>query len=247
MNGLRPLIGVLLIAVLPGMCQAGIGPEYEHLASLGISLGAMRWLADEDAANYPGDEYGPGGAAQIRPAGKAAFRYRFNHTWTMSLESGFGWNSYPESENLVLWTIPLTVGAERRVGEFMGATTSACFGGGIYVWGLRRGGEFIKDAQTQKDYHAGDPGAYLGLLGEVPLSPVLTMMMQTTGNFIISAHADDFKDRFGGSDFYVDLRIGLNYYFSTTEGQIHQEPKEGEQKPDRRRPMPEPDDEGGQP
>ncbi len=242
MNGLRPWIGVLLIAVLPGVCQAGIGPEYEDLASFGISVGAMRWLADGDAADYPGDTHGPGGAAQLRPAGRAAFRYRFSRTWAMSVESGFGWNSYPESDNLVLWAIPLTFGAERRVGEVMGATTSFCFGGGIYVWGLRRGGTFIKDARTQQNYHAGDPGGYVGLMGEFPVSRVLTAIVQTTGNFIYSAHADDFEDRFGGSDFYMDLRVGLHYYFSTREGLVHT-PKEGDREPVRRpRPMPEPEE-----
>lgn len=247
MNGLRPLIGVLLIAALPSICHASIGPEYEHLASFGISLGAMRWLADGDAADYPGDDHGPGGAAQIRPAGRAAFRYRFNRTWTMSVESGFGWNGYPEADNLVLWAIPLTLGAERRVGEMMGATTSLCFGGGIYVWGVRRSGEFLIDAKTQKDYHAGDPGLYLGLMGEFPISPVLTTIVQTTGNFIYSSHADDFEDRFGGSDFYMDLRIGLNYYFSPHEGLVHRGPEEGARRPERPRPMPEPDEEDGQP
>jgi hypothetical protein len=248
MSGLRPLMGVLLIALLPGVGHAGLGPEYEHLASFGISIGGMRWLADSDAAKYPGDEHGPGGTAQMRPAGRAAFRYRYNSTWTMSLEAGFGWNGYADSDNLVLWAIPLTIGAERRVAEVMGASTSLCFGGGIYVWGLRRGGEFLIDAKTQHDYHAGDPGGYLGLHGEFPMSPVLTMFLQTTGNFIYSAHSDNFPDRFGGSDFYVDLRVGLNYYFSTTEGLIHRAPKEGAQQPDRHpRPAPEPDEEGGQP
>ncbi len=246
MKGLRPLIGALLVALLPGLCQAGIGPEYENLASFGIGLGAMKWLADGDAADYPGDAAGPGGASQPRPVGRAAFRYRFDSTWTMAVEAGFGWNSYPDSDNLVLWAIPVTVGAERRIGEVLGATTSACFGGGVYVWGLRRNSIFIKDAVTQQDYHAADPGAYIGLVGEIPMSRVLTLFVQTTGNFIYSTHSDDFKDRFGGSDFYTDLRIGLHYYFSTREGLIRGEPGE-EEEPQRPREVPEPIEDGGQP
>lgn len=246
MKGLRPLIGVFLVALLSGPSQAGIGPEYEHLASFGVGLGAMKWLADGDAADYPGDAIGPGGASQPRPVGRATFRYRFNNKWTLAVESGFGWNSYPESDNLVLWAIPLTLGAERRIGDVLGATTSACFGGGVYVWGLRRNGQFIIDAKTQQDYHATDPGFYAGLHGEVPMSRVLTVFLQATGNFIYSAHSDDFKDRFGGSDFYTDLRIGLNYYFSTSEGLIRGEPDE-EEEPERPREIPEQIDDGGQP
>ena len=149
----------------------------------------------------------------------------------------------------MLWVIPLTVGAERRVGELLGASTSVCFGGGIYVWGLRRHSVFIKDkGQKQKDYHAGDPGAYLGLQGEFPLSRSVTVMLQTTGNFIYSAHADDFEDRFGGSDFFIDSRIGLHYYFSTREGLIRGEPEEGDQPLERGpRGVPEPIEDGGQP
>mgnify|MGYP007065749558 CR=1 FL=1 len=114
MKGLTPLIGALLIAMVPGLCQAGVGPEYNGLASFGISLGAMNWLADSDAREYEGDEFGPGGTAQPRPIGRAAFRYRFNTTWTLAVQAGFGWNSYPESDDLVLWVIPLTAGVERR-------------------------------------------------------------------------------------------------------------------------------------
>jgi hypothetical protein len=246
MKGLRPLIGVLLVALLPGLSHAGVGPEYENLASFGLSLGMMKWLADEDAADYPGDASGPGGAAQPRLAGRAAFRYRFNSKWVMAVETGFGWNGYPDSDNLVLWAIPVTVGAERRVGEVLGATTSACFGGGVYIWGLRRDGIFIKDAVTQQDYHAADPGVYVGLEGEFPVSRSLTMFLQTTGNFIYSAHSDDFKDRFGGDDFYVDLRIGVHYYFSTREGLIQGEPS-GEEEPEEPRQAPEPIEDGGRP
>lgn len=214
MRRLCLLLAGILLAVTPLVAQAGIGSELNEKGSFGFSLGAMRWLADEDAAEWQGHP------AQIRPIGKAVFRYRVNASWVVSIETGFGWNSYAESDDLVTWVIPTTVGAERRLGELWGATTYLAVGGGFYVWGRRRGGEFLLDSVTHKSLHATDPGIYAGFTAESPLTKYVTVMAQTALHFIYSAHAGDFEGELGGSDLFVDLRIGVNYYFSPYEGLI---------------------------
>lgn len=218
MKGSCLFMGVILTMMLPTWCQAGVSPRLDGMGSFGVSLGVMQWLADSDAREFDGDEYGDGGTAQIRPIGKMVFRYRFSGIWVLSVETGYGWNSYPDSDDLVLSVIPATVGLERRIGEISAATASLCFGAGVYVWAQRRGGEFLIDAETYKDYHAADPGAYAGLAGEFHVSDHVTVMTQLTGNFIYSAHSNDFKDRLGGDHVFVDLRIGVNCYFCTSRG-----------------------------
>lgn len=219
MKRLCLLVGCVLALGLPTSSQAGVSSELNGLGSFGISVGAMRWLADSDAAEWEGN------AAQIRPIGKMVFRYRFSDQWAATVETGFGWNSYADSDNLVHWVIPTTVGAERRLGQYWGMTASLNVGGGIYVWGRRRGGNFLRDDVTQQKYHAADPGAFVGLVGEYHVDEHVTLTHQLTTTYIYSAHSDDFKAALGDDDLFVDVRIGVNYYFSTREGLILSEPE----------------------
>jgi hypothetical protein len=39
-------------------------------------------------------------------------------------------------------------------------------------------------------------------------------------HFIYSTHKDDFTGRLGGNDLFLDLRLGVNYYFSPYEGLV---------------------------
>jgi hypothetical protein len=220
MKGFNLLIGGILLALLPAASQAGIGTELNGMGSFGISLGGMNWLADADARTFDGDAHGEGGTAQPRLIGKAVFRYRLNTNWLIALESGFGWNSYPDSDDLVLWVIPTTVGLERRFRDISGFTTSFLFGAGVYVWGQRRHGEFLLDAVTQRDYHAADPGLFGGLVAETHIAAHVTFTGMVAAHYIYSAHKDDFKDRLGGDDVFAEMRLGVNYYFSPYEGLI---------------------------
>lgn len=208
------LLTSAVIALMPATSQAGIGPELDRTASFGVSMGAMRWLADKGAREW--QEH----PAQVRPIGKAVFRYRMNSTWLMSVETGFGWNSYAESDDLVTWVIPTTIGLERRFGELWGATTYFDFGAGFYVWAQRRGGHFIKDPVTNKDLHGIDPGVYAGVSGETHLTGHVTLTVHSTLHFMYETNSDDFPSGFGGNDLFIDLRAGLNYYFSPYEGLI---------------------------
>lgn len=227
MKGRSLLIGGILAALISGGAQAEIGSELNGMASFGADLGLMQWLADSDARSHDADQFGEGGSARPRPIGNIAFRYRKNETWALAVNGGFGWNSYPDSDNLILWVLPLTAGLERRIADFYGVTTSLSFGGGFYTWAVRRNGRYIIDSETQQRYTASDPGLYGGLVGEFHLAPHLTFISHLKMTFIYSAHGDDFKAAYGGSDLYTDFRVGLNYYFDTYEGFILGEAEEG--------------------
>jgi hypothetical protein len=214
MRRLPLLLAGLLLLTMPLAARAGIGSELTEKGSFGLSVGMMRWLEDEDAAEWEGHP------AQIRPIAKAVFRYRANDTWVLSVETGFGWNSYAESDDLVTWVIPTTIGFERRIGDLWGAATSVAAGGGFYVWARRRDGNYLRDPITFNALHATDPGVYLGFTAEDGLTEYVTVMAQTQLHFIYSAHASDFEGELGGSDLFLDLRIGVNYYFSPYEGLI---------------------------
>jgi len=220
MRGLRVLAGAACLLLLPAVSQAGIGTELNGLGSFGVSLGLMRWFADSGAAKYNGQ------AAQPRPIGKAVFRYRFNTDWLLSIETGYGWNSYPGSGDVVTSVIPTTFGLEKRVGELWGATTSAVAGAGFYVWARRQGGTFLKDPETAHDLHAIDPGVYIGGTGEFHMSSHVTCAIQTSLHYIVNL-GDKFPTVLGGDDVFMDVRAGFNYYFSTSEGLIWKPKSEG--------------------
>ncbi len=219
MKSFRLLAAGLLVALFPAWCHAGISPALNGHGGFGISLGVMRWLADADAREFPGDEEFPeGGSAQLRPIGKAMFRYRIDSQWVLSIEIGYGFNGYKNSGDTVLFTIPTTFSLERRIGEIRGATTAVSFGAGAYVWGLRRSGQYLRDPVTYKALHTVDPGILLGLTSEFHVGRAVTFMAALTGNYIFSVHGSDFEGYLGGNKAYADLRIGLNYYFSPYEG-----------------------------
>ncbi len=224
MRGLRVLVVAACLLLLPAMSQAGIGTELNGLGSFGASLGMMRWLADSDATKYNGQ------AAQIRPIGKAIFRYRFNTDWLLSIETGYGWNSYAGSGNVVTSVIPTTFGLEKRVGELWGATTSAAAGAGFYVWARRQNHLFLKDPETAHDLHAIDPGVYIGGTGEFHMSPHVTCAFQTSLHYILKLSSDNFPTVLGGNDVFMDVRFGFNYYFSPSEGLIWKPKPEGGKK-----------------
>jgi len=209
------LLGVMLL-LIPAVCQAGIGSELNGLASFGASGGFMRWFADSDARSYNGH------AAQVRLMGKAVFRYRFSTDWLGAIEAGYGWNGYQDSGDMTLVVIPLTAGVERRVGEVWHLTASAAAGGGIYIWGLRRDGQFLRDPETSERLQATSPGVYLGGTGEFHVSTHVTSTVQVVAHYMLATggQKDDFPTALGGDDVFTEVRIGLNYYFSPYEGLI---------------------------
>ena len=221
MKGIR-LLGLALL-LIPAVCHAGIGTELNGLASFGAGGGLMRWVADSDAAKYNGN------AAQIRPIGKAVFRYRFNTTWLGTVEAGYGWNGYPNTGDATLVVIPLTLGVERRVGNLSSITTSLAGGAGMYIWGFRQGGQFLRDPVTSERLQATSPGAYLGGTGEFHVSTHVTSTIHLNVHYILSTGAieDRYPTAFGGDDVFIELRMGLNYYFSPYQGLIW-EPSGGE-------------------
>jgi hypothetical protein len=214
MKGLRLLIAGLLIAAFPGAGRATIGSELNGLASFGVSAGVFRWWADKDARSFQGH------TARVRPTGKAVFRYRIDTNWLVSLETGFGWNGYPETDDVTTYVIPCTIGVERRVRDMWGMTTSLCFGAGPYIWGRWEKGRTMLDPITSHPLHAVDPGGYLGLAGEFHASEHVTCATHFTVNGILATHGDEFKGMLHGSKMFTDLRFGVNYYFSPYEGLI---------------------------
>ncbi|MFH1144573.1 MAG: hypothetical protein V1774_08535 [Candidatus Eisenbacteria bacterium] len=207
------LLGLfLLLTPVPG--RATVGTEFNGLASFGVGGGLMRWLADEDASSLDGQ------AAQVRPIGKAVFRYRFSTNWLAALEAGYGWNGYAESGDRTLIVIPLTLGMERRLGDMWGLTMSGAGGAGIYVWGLRQDGQFLRDPETTKTIQAVDPGLYAGGTGEFHLSNHVTSTVHWNFHYIFSTHKSDYPTMLGENDLFTELRIGVNYYFSPYEGLV---------------------------
>lgn len=229
------LAAIALAMLSPRVSQATIGTELNGFGSFGVSLGLMRWFADADARRLRtaveqpdgGWTYTDGSSAQVRPIGKAVFRYRVNSTYLVSVETGFGWNSYANSNDTVTWVIPTTAGVERRVGELWGTTTSLCFGGGAYVWGRRQQGDFLLEPQTSRKLHGVDPGLYVGGVGEFHLSNHVTCAIHSTLHYVLNLHDDDFPVAMGGDDLFADLRIGVNYYFSPYEGMVTRPGGEG--------------------
>ncbi|MBM3317670.1 MAG: hypothetical protein FJY75_07435 [Candidatus Eisenbacteria bacterium] len=248
MKGLRALAGLSLLLLLPSAGGAAIGSELNGFGSFGVSLGAMRWFADADARRFrepiapPGGAsgasswtYEEGSAAQVRPIGKAVFRYRVNTRHLVAIETGYGWNSYADSDDTVTSVIPTTIGIERRLTDVGGTTLSLCVGGGAYVWARRQNSRFLRDPETGRKLHAVEPGAYLGLGSEFHLSGHVTCTITSTAHYMLSVHGENFPVTLGGDDLFADLRVGVNYYFSPREGLVVR-PRDAERPAEREAP-----------
>jgi hypothetical protein len=208
----RLALGALLITLSLSTAARGdaVSPSLNKFASFGASMGFMKWVFDVDVAE----------GARVKPMLKGVFRYRFNQTWVLVGESGFGWNDYEEPENTVSTVFPTTMSLYRRIREPFGVALYLGAGPGVYFWDHKRKGKTFRDPWTDNFQKGWEPGLALTLEAERQFWPQITLTLTVQNHYLFSTGKDDLPAAFGDDDDFLDARLGVNFHWSPTQGII---------------------------
>jgi outer membrane protein W len=159
-----------------------------------------------------------------RLSGDLAFGYVWSDHITLDLWTSWAWSRFKSNapgatdSYYVATSIPVLLGARflARDGHpwrpYVGA------GGGIYWWSvLSKDLGAAKDPVTFERLRKGVPGLY-GTLGvERRFSKYITGTGDVVYHHLFGEDLEDFPSGFNGSKSYVQIRAGVNFYFSVSE------------------------------
>ncbi|MDI6809262.1 MAG: hypothetical protein QME66_09815 [Candidatus Eisenbacteria bacterium] len=201
------IVTFLILVSAPCVCGA---QSLSGKGSLGGAVGVMRMLQDEHVKDK----------ASMRGMGDFRIRYFFSDRLATVITTGFGWTGYPSSKNMIATQLPLTFGLELRpYGKkpLMGGKLAPRigFGGGFYSWVIetKAGRNVIKDPQTKALLRATDPGGYGEVGAEYLARPSVGVSAGMLYHYILSANETEFPTAFGEDDAFLQVRVGVNYYF----------------------------------
>src|SRR5512140_1158290 len=202
---------LVITAAIPTTSHAD---ELAGKASIGVSLGAMRFTGGHDLRSGAG----------IRPMLRASFKYTWQNRFVTVLEAAYGWNSYGEggdySGSDTLGTIavvtPVTLGMDYRLKSLDAKMTPRVgMGVGFYPIAIRAGRERIsEDAATSHDRRVTAPGVYGKIGSDFILKPSVVLNTDLLWHHAFSGDATKFPSGFLNADAsFAEVRVGINYYF----------------------------------
>ncbi len=208
--------GILLaLALIALNVPAADAADIVGRGSIGGSGGIMNFVS--------GDDFGEG---KIRLIGQAVFKYNFSDHWAGVVESGWGWNAYPndtpaqgteETSDTLATVIPTTLGLEYRMryGEtkvwpHFGA------GAGLYTLGVKDTyRSWAYSPVTHKKLIWTSPGLYVKLGGEYLFDNGAAINVDVLYHSIFSKNTDDYPYGWGAQNTsFAEFRVGANYYFT---------------------------------
>lgn len=203
-------ISVAWFAVSAIIAMCFVGPVYaQDLAGkggIGGSGGFMLVTGDKDLSRN----------AQPRLLGNIDVRY-VSHPWLGFHGSfGRGWNSYSGRNDTLTIVEPVTFGAEYRqvLERWPRYVPHVGAGFGVYSVWVREKLRVTEDPQTLERRHTINPGMNITAGLEYFMTRSVTVSYDFMWNKIFSKNTKDFPSGFGGDYSYVQLVVGVNYYFS---------------------------------
>ena len=231
---MRRLVTGLVIPL--ALVQAVTGARAEDQrgrGSIGASLGAMRWTGGIDLRQ----------GAEVRPMGEAVFGYVWRSNIQFVSHVGFGWNGYntcyqAEDGSSVCsgWSSLIPRGyspdTERPAVSRVGYATAEIqqnfgigkyqphvnLGAGMYGWRAGSTRHVLKDPATQEHVSGISPGLNLGIGVENYVHPRVAIDAAVAGHYIFSANQTKLPSGFGQNAHYVQLRLGVRWYFGIGAG-----------------------------
>ena len=201
--------GLLLLAVVSVLAApAAEAVELAGRGSIGGSGGIMLFTSGED--------FGDGN--QLRLIGQVGFKYNFTRNWAGVIESGFGWNAYPDDRvdhDTLATVIPTTFGAQYRFQTKGNIWPVLGAGLGFYSLGVKDTWRSWANAnQGTERLTWTSPGFYLKAGAEYIFASGTSINVDTLFHNIFSEDTERFPDMWGNQNTsFWQLRVGLSYYF----------------------------------
>lgn len=201
-----PALTLLVAAFAPPAADAA---DIVGRGSVGGSLGGMKFLG--------GDDFGEG---NVRFIGQAVFKYNFSKSLAGVLESGWGWNAYPNDiagvDDTLTTVVPTTLGLElrRQYGE---SHFWPHVGAGLGLYSLSVKDSFRSYAysnQGTERLNWTSPGLYGKLGVEYLFDKGVSINWDFAYHMIFSEDSARF-DKWGNQNTsFGEFRMGANYYFT---------------------------------
>ncbi len=204
-----PVLALLAASLAP---PAALAADIVGRGSVGGSLGGMKFLG--------GDDFGEG---SVRFIGQAVFKYNFSRSLAGVLESGWGWNAYPTSEegvdDTLATVVPTTLGIEYRWQQGQGHLwPHLAAGAGLYTLGVKdsfRTYAYASEGTERLNWTS--PGLYGKVGVEYLFDNGVSMNWDFLYHTIFSEDSDRF-DKWGDqSTSFAEFRMGASYYFTIKE------------------------------
>lgn len=210
------VIASLAIALLLGGAPAR-ADDLAGKASIGFSMGGMRYLSGDSLSFEPG----------MRPMFRGTVKYVWDEHFVSVVESGYGWNAYgpggdydnPEHREVVTLAvvIPLTFGMDYRFQSGNPRITPRVGAGlGFYGFTMRSGMDHVsREVVSGRERRRTALGGYLKGGTEVGILPAMTLNADVLWHYAALGDEEKFPEGWlDQNTSFAEARIGLNYYFT---------------------------------
>ncbi len=201
-----PMLALSVAALAPPEVQAA---DIVGRGSVGGSLGGMKFLNGQDFGN-----------GNVRFIGQAVFKYNFSTGLAGVMESGWGWNAYPNNvsgvDDTLATVIPTTFGIEFRKqrGESH-IWPHVGVGAGLYSLSVKdsfRSYAFAKSGTERLNWTK--PGIYGKVGAEYLFDKPVSLNWDFLYHVIFAKDTSRF-DMWGNQNTsFGEFRMGVNYYFT---------------------------------
>jgi hypothetical protein len=162
----------------------------------------------------------------VRPrlAGDLVFGYAWSDHLTLEMWTSWAWSRFKSDAPgaadsfYVATSVPALLGVRYLAMDGRPWRPFAGVGGGIYWWSvLSRDLGAAKDPATFVGLRKGVPGVYGNVGVEHRLSKFITGTGDVVYHYLFSEDLKDYPSGFNGNKSYVQVRLGVNFYFSVSE------------------------------
>ncbi len=196
------------VVAIVSLCFAapGYAQELAGKGGIGGSGGLMLVTGDKDLSRN----------AQPRLLGNIDLRYVYRPWLSLHGSFGRGWNSYSGRNDTLTIVEPITFGVEYRqvFDQWPRYLPHAGVGFGMYSVYVREKLRVTEDPLTLERRHTINPGMNVAAGLEYFMTRSVTVSYDFVWHKIFSENLVDFPSGFGGDYSYVQLVVGVNYYFS---------------------------------
>lgn len=216
---LRNVVGGLLALLVTALPLSASASELVGFGGIGFRGGIAKFASESNTPLGANNQPLPNGT-KPRLSGDLVFSYVFtDHIWG-DLTVGYGWNRLNTDDNR-FWlesAVPITGGVRylihdgARMRPYLGA------GGGMYVWSIQsKDLGAAKDPITFERFRRADPGVY-GVVGvERTMSKHINLTGDAVYHHILAENTTDFPSGYNGNKGYIQVRLGVSFYFTLTE------------------------------
>ena len=218
--------GFIIALLLAGFAASASASDLTGMAAVGLRAGGALFRGglnfDRTDLSNPARTFD--NSISPRLTGDLVFSYVWSDHVTFDLTTGWAWSRLksdaPGANDsfFVATSVPIIIGARYLARDNQPWRPYAGVGGGVYWWSVltHNLGPAVDPSTFARFRHA-VPGVY-GTLGvEKRFSKYMTGTGDLVYHYMFSKDENRWPSGFNGNKSYMELRLGVNFYFSVSE------------------------------